>query len=122
MRGVDDNGEHSGERTEKVEYAAERGGPCEPRAPLPTMFGTRSRWCGYQTEHIFGDEERADDLKPGVKRIAMKAPPCRDGVGEHDADPGGDHRMMRPAKEPGGRLARLRLEDLVKTLLAHAPF
>ena len=61
--------EHPGKGADQVEDAAERYRPGEPRAPWAASArrpGAAGR--GDQPQHIFGDEESADDLEAGVER------------------------------------------------------
>jgi len=119
--GIEHDVEHAGKRAEEIESPGERGDPGEPRLPLSAVCRAGSSGRGHQTKHVFGKEERADDLKSGVERTAISLAPFAHRIGEHDADPGRDHRMMHAAEDPRGRIAGLGMQNLVEPLLVHAP-
>ena len=110
------------QRAEEIEYAAERGGPGEPRWPLAAGRCTGSSGRRNQTKHVFGKEERADDLKPGIEHAAISLAPLRHRIGEHNADPRRDHCMMDAAEDPRASSASLGLQELVEAVLVHAAF
>jgi len=56
-----------------------------------------------------------------IERAGISLAPLSYGVGEHDADPGRNHRMMRAAEEPRGRVSGFGLQELVEARLVHAP-
>jgi hypothetical protein len=61
-------------------------------------------------------------LKTGIERVSVSLTPVPHRVGEHDADPGRDHRVVHNPEDPCPGFAGLGLQDLVDALLVHAPF
>ncbi len=73
-----------------------------------------------QANHVFGKEERRGELEPAIERRAVGLPPQRLGIGEHDRDSGGDHRMVHDAKHPRRSARGFGLQEPVEELAVHA--
>ena len=102
-----------GQGANQVVNAGERSSPEEPRPPGSEVLVARLCGRGDQAQHVFRDEESADNIKAGGEHQGVLALHLLHRLRQHDSDSDGRHRVVHDAKHVGRRMGALGIEQAI---------